>query len=500
MAKILIPSDAQEAKRLSVRANANQIRRIRRGVYVDTSDISDADLKALVAARWHEIVAHLVTNDAVAAYRTASELQPYEGKVFIASNVAGRRTLKVDKYLEIEVLPGDTTHGVAPFCGIKMSTEPRQLLENLSISRAHDGIAKSLGEAWVEEQLTKAFARGGEHELNRIRDQARVLSGEIGLEREFDLLRTKISALLSTGPANGVLATDIARATAKGEPFDKHRIDLFEKLMRYLSGCQFPEAIYPYSKTGWKSLAFFESYFSNYIEGTEFSVDEAEGIVFDERIVENRPKDSHDILAVYRLAEDAIEMNHTPKTVDDLIQLLQDRHAIMMKERPDVRPGNFKERANQAGETLFVSPGDLVGTLTRGFEIGQALPKGMPRAIYLSFLISECHPFDDGNGRISRLFANAELVSAEQYKLIVPTVFRDNYLGGLKKATRQGEFSTLARVFFLMQAYTASLPWNEHEEVKRQLVSDRAFAEPDEGLMAFNRRLAQFSYRPPVDR
>src|SRR5260370_7144152 len=47
--------------------------------------------------------------------------------------------------------------------------------------------------------------------------------------------------------------------------------------------------------------AFFDAYFSNYIEGTEFEVDEAVGIVFEHRIPAQRPKDAHDILCTYRL-------------------------------------------------------------------------------------------------------------------------------------------------------------------------------------------------------
>lgn len=32
---------------------------------------------------------------------------------------------------------------------------------------------------------------------------------------------------------------------------------------------------------------------------------------------------------------------------------------------------------------------------------------------------------------------NAELVAAKQAKIIIPTVFRDDYLGALRKLTRQ---------------------------------------------------------------
>jgi len=37
------------------------------------------------------------------------------------------------------------------------------------------------------------------------------------------------------------------------------------------------------------------------------------------------------------------------------------------------------------------------------------------------FLITEVHPFLDGNGRVARLFMNCELVSANQPRIIIPT-------------------------------------------------------------------------------
>jgi hypothetical protein len=40
-------------------------------------------------------------------------------------------------------------------------------------------------------------------------------------------------------------------------------------------------------------LPFYEAYFSNYIEGTEFTLDEAVGIVFHDRVPAGRSEDAH---------------------------------------------------------------------------------------------------------------------------------------------------------------------------------------------------------------
>ena len=114
--------------------------------------------------------------------------------------------------------------------------------------------------------------------------------------------------------------------------------------------------------------------------------------------INNRHADSHDVLSIYDQVVDYQGMSITPKTPDELI----------------------------------VSP------LTQAFSIYKSVPEGLARAIFLQFLVSEWHPFDDGNGRLSRIMMNAELHAAGEYKLIVPTVHRDSYLNGLRKATRDG--------------------------------------------------------------
>jgi len=65
---------------------------------------------------------------------------------------------------------------------------------------------------------------------------------------------------------------------------------------------------------------------------------------------------------------------------------------------------------------------DLVrGTLARGYEFMQGLPEPFQRAVYIIVLVSEVHPFVDGNGRLARIMMNAELVAGKQERIINPT-------------------------------------------------------------------------------
>ncbi len=63
---------------------------------------------------------------------------------------------------------------------------------------------------------------------------------------------------------------------------------------------------------GIRHLAFFEAYFSNFIEGTEFMVEEAADIVFRGKRVPQRPADAHDILGTYQIVANSEEMSPLP--------------------------------------------------------------------------------------------------------------------------------------------------------------------------------------------
>jgi len=495
MSKFLFPGKDHSPMTLSRMSRAGEARRIRQGVYTDVTN--DDDIAELIHNRWHELVDHLCTRP-IAAFRTAVELRPHDNRVYVMADVASRRYLEIGKWLVIDVMPGQSQAGAEPFMPHLLRSAPaRQYLENLSKARERDGVIKTLGQDWVEKALTKNLQDRGEAYLNTLRDEARDLAGTLGREDEFKQLDKIIGALLNSHPVEGALTSDLAIAAAKREPFDGYRTDRFQSLIDYLAQCPFTPAPFEFNTASWRNLSFFESYFSNYIEGTEFEIDEAEQIVFENKIIDNRTEDSHDIMSVYAMVSDHQEMLDVPDSPSSFIEMLQSRHARMMAQRPDKNPGQFKRRRNQAGNSVFVDPGNLVGTLTRGFEMSEEVAPGLAQAIYMQFLISECHPFDDGNGRLSRVFLNAELVNKDQCKVIVPTVARENYLNGLRMATREGAFRTLVKVFYQLQQYTASLPWIDYGEAREALEQDAAHQHPNDGTPTFNRRIRDYRIQLP---
>jgi Fic family protein len=53
------------------------------------------------------------------------------------------------------------------------------------------------------------------------------------------------------------------------------------------------------------------------------------------------------------------------------------------------------------------------------------------RVVLAAFVVAEVHPFADGNGRTSRLALNLSLTAAGLTRIIIPTVFRDDYISAL---------------------------------------------------------------------
>jgi fido (protein-threonine AMPylation protein) len=96
------------------------------------------------------------------------------------------------------------------------------------------------------------------------------------------------------------------------------------------------------------------------------------------------------------------------------------------------------------------------------------------------FLVSEVHPFADGNGRTARVMMNAELVAAGEGRIIVPTVYRTNYLMALKALSQNGITGALVRAMDFAQRYTAAVDFSDMDRARAMLDQTHAFADPNE--------------------
>ena len=122
--------------------------------------------------------------------------------------------------------------------------------------------------------------------------------------------------------------------------------------------------------------------------------------------------------------------------------------------------------------------------MAKGFEIYRSLTAPLHRAIFMMFLISEVHPFADGNGRAARIMMNAELIATGESRIIVPTVYRNNYLMALKALSQNGIPGALVRTLDFAQRYTLAVDFADLDRARFILDRTHAFADPNEAEAA----------------
>jgi hypothetical protein len=471
---IVLAADAPAAT-ISGRVRRGELVRLATGVY--TSDVT-SDPAAVVAREWHDIAGRMFPG-AVITDRSALTGGPVGGVLYLAHD--GRARSADLPGLRVTARPGaGPLDGDIPLPGgLYQASKGRALAENARPSRSRDGLVRRTLEAtelgdWVD----RLCQVDGSQRLARYREQAEQIADAVGTPQDaVKALSQMIGAALGT---QQVITSSRALAARQASlPYDQDRLRVFGQLADSLreSAPQSRPVPDPHEPR-YTHLPFFEAYFSNFIEGTEFELDEAVAIVYEGMQIPGRADDSHDLLGTYQVVADLAEMTTLASTPEEFLQLLRSRHATIMGGRPDKRPGIFKEAANRAGNSLFVLPELVPGTLRAGWDGLAALDTAFERAVYMMFLVSEVHPFDDGNGRLARVMMNTELVSGAQSRIIIPTVFRDDYLGGLRQMTRRSDPSVLIKSLRYGHDYTARIDFSTLADATEVLRATNAFNEP----------------------
>ena len=470
-------SNPQEAYKIAKMLHEKKIRKIAPRIYSANFEETSAEI---IKRNILVILGNLYPG-AVLSHRSAFEFKPTgTNQIFVTY-----------KYTRKVSLPGVTINFLKGeghiegdnklFGELYVSSKERAFLENLQRIKKVGPDSKSLSIPQIEEKLDDILRINGEDGLNSIRDKARKLSAVLDMPRQFEMLNKIIGALFITKPSK-ILKSDLAISRAAGLPYDKERIKIFEILFDYLHNHEFKE--HPENNmtpNSFRNFAFFEAYFSNFIEGTVFEVSEAKKIIDTGIPLPGRSDDSHDVLGTYQVVSNKNEMIIVPQNGDEFLGLLQTRHKKMLSARVDKHPGEFKSQNNRAGNTSFVDFKLVRGTLTRGFEYYKALTNPFACAAYIMFLVSEVHPFEDGNGRIARVMMNAELVTRSQCKIIIPSVFREDYLLTLKKLTNDKAPNPYLEMLNKAHAFSKNLLFENYDDLYNYLNVHNAFFEPNEG-------------------
>lgn len=443
---VLLAEDFTSPAARQRQLKAGKIVALGRGIWTDETAAAPEEV---TARRWREILARTMPG-AVVTYRSGFAMRPVNGELFVShpttrSLVLAGLTIYPDGH-EDHRRPDDVP--LDPTGLVFGASRARALVDNAEQRGRPGRVRRRLSAEELHEQVanivTTSTPRQLENMLAQIDEQAN--------RQAATSIRAIVDAARGVGPA---LPTDshALAAAQRGERYDHARVALFRQVASALSRQHLVQR-YVNDEPRAAFVPFYEAYFSNYIEGSTLTISEAERVVFDKAEV-GKPDDAHDISATWEIVSDVEEMSQVARDADDFMEMLRGRHATMMAAHRRKGPGQWKTEEVSAGATVFVHPDLVPGTLRAGWEIGAELTDPFQRAVYMMFLVSEVHPFLDGNGRSARVAMNAELVPHHMHRIIVPTVLRNDYVSGLVRATAGNGPEGLYRVLDYAQRWVA---------------------------------------------
>lgn len=461
--------------RLGRLARTGRALRLARGLYAVGATLPP---EQVVQHHLYDIIAAVLPQGVICGRSALSGGRPVDGFIYIAHPDPSRMApLRLPGCAVVPVVgPGPLPGDMEMPAGLFMAGSARSLIENTDMRGRR--AKHRAGTRAVEDRIDDLARVGGAGQVRTALEQLDVVAGSFD-PSAVATVRERLAAVLGTFTSNLVPSSHRLAARLSGVPFDGHRINILTNLIEYLDARPpRPCPAFPPSSR-WEWLAFFEAYFSNYIEGTIFAVEEARLIAVEGVIPAERPSDAHDVSATYKLAIDLADRVWVPRSGDDLIEILRSRHSLLMAARPDKRPGEFKTKPNYAGGYQFVDPALVEGTLSRGFETLNRLRDPFSRAVVMMVLVTECHPFDDGNGRVARLTSNAELSAAGEVRIVIPNVYRNDYLAGLTGMSNQaGRGEALVAVLEFAQRWTAAVDWSNYDTTDKTLIACNAYLDP----------------------
>lgn len=460
-----------------------RIRRLAPRMY--TADVISEPSEIVIENRW--IILGRLLPGAVIVDRSAAEGgRVVDGYLFVASKE--RSTPIRLPGLEVQIRNGgpidEPVEDPLWAEGLRVSSTARTLVDNLAVSRGRGKRpSRTLPPSELEDWLARKWLIWGDKRTERLYQQAIKMAEALdAVDRVADIER--LFAQLAGQEPPRPSAGRYFSAVAMGRAWDERRVEMFGRIAAGLieyDNPDLPEWLPAEHAPG--ELPFFESYFSNFIEGTVFTVNEARRIVETQEPPPARPADGHDILGTYRCVADPVGRQTVSEDPEKVMGNLRNRHeAIMAVGRPEYLPGRWKQSPNQAGSYVFVAPELVESTLYQGFDLVSSVPDGFRRAMFVMMVTLEVHPFTDGNGRVARVMMNAELSAAKLARIVVPNVYRNEYLNAIRRvsSTDGKDIARLVRVMNLAWRWTAAMPWEDRAATEGQLEATNALLDPDD--------------------
>jgi hypothetical protein len=103
------------------------------------------------------------------------------------------------------------------------------------------------------------------------------------------------------------------------------------------------------------------------------------------------------------------------------------------------------------------------------------VPSGTGRALLALLIATEIHPFNCGNGCTARLAMNAELPTVNACRIIVPTLYRKEYMDCLRLLTRERDPKPLIKAMTHTLQWTPGFDYEDIAGTIKQMTKCNAF-------------------------
>jgi hypothetical protein len=487
---IFTGQEPTEDRRIQREAAAGRLSKVAEGLYVDAPG---RPVEEVVCGAWAPILAHyapgsILTGKSALRKSIWRDRGPdgravFPGWVWATDPSGAARKRFSLPGMEIRTAPGPgPLEGDIPFLGVFLPSDARCFLENLMPSRSRQGPSRTAGQAVVEAEIEGLLKTAHEDGLHELRARAVRIAPTLGAEAELATLQDIIGSILGTRQAKLVSAAVVARRRAK-HPFDHDCMERLKLLATGLGRFALPNRPDPHRDADVRACTgFIEAYFTNYIEGTRFLVEKARRIVFEHDDPDGRPEDGRDVTQTFAQIAALGPETVVAASVDDFIVEICERNRQLLDARPDKHPGKFKDEPNAAGNTTFVMPDLVEGTLREGFATLTGIEHPFARGLFMHALIALVHPFNDGNGRTARIMMTKELIVGGQSRAIVPTIYRTDYLGGLRALSNQApRVAPFISAMIRCQDVTSKIVSPNLDETISIWASTHAFLEDERG-------------------
>ena len=92
-------------------------------------------------------------------------------------------------------------------------------------------------------------------------------------------------------------------------------------------------------------------------------------------------------------------------------------------------------------------------------------------------MVSEIHPFNDGNGRLSRLLMNAELSRIGRARIIIPMLYHEQYVDAQRALSRRNDPEPLIRALSHIAQWGTLFDYTDVHKVVADMKQANAFEE-----------------------